>query len=629
MTFCLPQTAKDTFKEAFDSKVLTVDRLFDMTSEQRTAVFADVVGMEKAKEVNLLFEQKLVLENQRRGLINFENKLKGKDITPDKEKVYKEIMNIEEKLQSTTLNKIDRLDLLRKQAKLRKKITPDQMLAVDRHLNIISRIERLDKVLTAGSKQEFLRDLAEKKLGFSVTFDQAQIITKGASRVKELGERASGTKEGSAERKAWGEAIYDLDKYVKEVQEMGLQRMTMGEWLTSPEHWLNDVGGTMKSLKAGFDNSFFGRQGRQAFVESPTIWAKNFAKSWTDIITELKGQDAMREVMSDIFSRDNAHNGKWDNMGLDVHVAFEEVYPSGLLRNLAKSNILPIKGAGRIYKASESAFTAGAARMRADLADLFIKEGEEMGINFLDKAQAEPIGRLVNSMTGRGHLSGGLENAAKTTNILLFSIRFLKSNIDILTSIPKEAWIEGRLMTESGRAKFNAGEIYATRKAAMNTVKLIGTMAMILTAAEAMGAKVEKDPRSSDFGKIKIGKTRFDISGGLSSLVVLASRLVPTTHNGKRGQWYKDSKGKYREVRMGSGMVGQFLKNKSSPLLGLAWLLVDQQDFDGNPITPKMVANQIAQPLVINTYTDLQKPGAAPALAAMLAEVLGIGTSTY
>ncbi|WP_460315408.1 hypothetical protein, partial [Staphylococcus aureus] len=91
----------------------------------------------------------------------------------------------------------------------------------------------------------------------------------------------------------------------------------------------------------------------------------------------------------------------------------------------------------------------------------------------------------------------------------LFSAKFLKSNIDTLTA-----------------HQFNMKlSKYARKQAALNTLKIVGGIAATLAIADQLWpGSVNWDPRSSDFGKIRIGKVRFDISGGMSSLVVLAAR---------------------------------------------------------------------------------------------------------
>ena len=503
-------------------------------------------------------------------------------------------------------------------------------------------MEKLEKVLDANSKQEFLQDLTEKKLGFSVSFEQSELIMKSAKNIRESHAKLNDSIPDFGEngkqhplRQEYGMKVAILDKYIENVKEFGRTKMTVGDWLTSPEVWIDDIFGTMKSMKSGFDNSFFGRQGQQSFIESPRMWMKNFVKSWGDISKEYRGVDAMTLAKAEVFGRRNAMNGKWSNMGLYIHLAFEEAYPSHLLRGLATSKVPGVGLFGKTYKASESAFSAGAMRMRADLADMLIKRGEEMGVDFMDKAQARPIGILVNSMTGRGNLESlGLERSSRFLNVALFSARFLKSRIDVLTAPLKYATMKGK--QSLGKGDYSAGEVFARRTAALNTLYLIGSMGLILAAFDEMQpGSVNWDSRSSDFGKIKVGNTRFDVSGGLGSLIVLASRIAPSKHNGKWSQWRVNSKGKYTDLRKGGygddafDVLLDWGTNKASPGAGVLISLMKGKDFSYNPITYQSIIEQATVPITISTMMDMKDEDGAMILIGTLADALGINTSTY
>lgn len=590
MSFCLPSFAKEELIRGIREGRISPEGMAELSSVERRVLLEEFIDAETAKTVNALFESKLILKSQQIGIRNWE-----KQIVDSK------------------VNRVIKRD-------------------------IITRLEKMDKYLEAGSKQEFLQDLVEKRLGFSATFEQSQLIMKGTKQIKEAHEKITDDMPDVVDGKThparydYGMKVAILDSYIAKIKEAGIKPMSAGEWIFTPTRWIEDTFGTLKSLKSGFDNSFFLRQGRQAFMESPSIWFNNFVKSWGDIVKEFKGVDAMMLAKAEIFGRKNALNGKWDNAGLDIHIAFEEAYPSHILRGTATSKIPPIKLFGRIYKASESAFSAGAMRMRADLADLFIEKGEEMGVNFLDKEQAKPIGELVNSMTGRGNL-GVFETSGRAMNILFFSARFLKSNIDILTAPIKYGAMKAK---QAQGHKYNAGEVFARRTAALNTVKLISAIAAVLTIADTLQpGSVNWDSRSSDFGKIKIGNTRFDVTGGLGSLVILASRLAPTKHNGKWSQYTINSKGKTTNLRSeGFGrnaldVLTDWGTGKASPGAGVVLSMIKGENFDYSPVTYQSLLEQAAAPITLTSISKMKDEDAATIIIGSLAEVLGIGTSTY
>jgi hypothetical protein len=51
-------------------------------------------------------------------------------------------------------------------------------------------------------------------------------------------------------------------------------------------------------------------------------------------------------------------------------------------------------------------------------------------------------------------------------------------------------------------------------------------MSVVYLLAQLAGFDIEWDPRSSDFGKIKIGNTRIDPLGGFSQVIVFLSRVL-------------------------------------------------------------------------------------------------------
>lgn len=166
--------------------------------------------------------------------------------------------------------------------------------------------------------------------------------------------------------------------------------------------------------------------------------------------------------------------------------------------------------------------------MRADVFEKYYKMAEASGVNVNDPAQLKDIGKLVNSLTGRGYL-GQAEKVAGVVNNIFFSPRFMKANIDTLTAHQLSQGVTP----------------FVRKQAAKNLLKIATATAGILYTAEAIRpGSVDFDPRSTDFGKIKIGNTRFDVTGGMSSLVVLGARLLPTMHDGVWGQYAKTSTGK-------------------------------------------------------------------------------------
>jgi hypothetical protein len=564
MAFCLTKDKAKEFLRKIKNRELDINKLADplMSNNVRRKIFMDVLGLDEAtaKEVNALFESKLLLKYQKTGIKNWIEKTAG----------------------------------------LKSEVKRD----------LLTRVSRMEKALNLD-----YTDFIEPRLGAVTTPEQDKLIVDLA---KEVESKKALVKDDSPirskERLDYGTALVNFQEYVRELK-LQAEKKGIIDYLKRPQDILYGVGGATKSFLSTLDNSFFGRQGLKVLYTNPDIWAKNFAKSWADIGRELKGKDGMLPIKADIFSRPNAINNNYQRTGTDVGINSEEAYPSSLPEKI------PLLG--RIFKASQTAFNGAALRMRADLADKFIKQAEQQGIELTNKEQAQGIGNLVNSMTGRGSI-GKAEAIAKEINALMFSIKFLKSNFDTLTI---------HLFDPKATA-------FTKKKAAINLLKIIGSLAAIESIAYAINPEsIEFDPRSSDFGKIKVGKTRIDITGGLGSLAVLASRLVPTLHNGKLSFWQKSSTtGKWTDLAAGKygqttalDVIENFWEGKLAPMAGLLRDIWKGQNYDREK--PQIVNSlkNLTTPISTQNFETFMKAGlpAEKILMFMILDGLGFGTTQY
>jgi hypothetical protein len=566
MAFCLPKDMTAKFLAAIKDGTIKPDDLIAMSSADRRSFLAQIVGDENAKDVNALLESKLLLKDQERGLVTWAKQVAG----------------------------------------LSEPIKRD----------LVSRIEKLDRVLNPDEERAFLADYASQKIGATTTFEEAKRISEQSKNVIALKEAIpENSPIGSAERLAYGLALDEHHQYLNHL--MGKDQLSLKEIAMHPSKWFGTVAGATKGILASFDNSFFGRQGLKMLFTNPDIWSKAFVKSWGDIGKEIAGVDAMRMIKADVLSRPNAINGKYKAGGYDLGVDFEEAFPSHLPER--------IPALGRLYKASESAFNGGALRMRADYADRIIKLAEQNGIDASNPAEAAGLGLLVNAMTGRGDI-GRLKAIGNEINAAFFSIRFLKSNFDTLT------------MHRLGFSIKDAGTRAFVRKvAAQNLAKIAGGVAAILTTANFLHpGSVDFDPRSSKFGKITIGNTTFDVTGGMAPIVTLVSRIVPTLHDGQWGLWSKSPTtgnfvdlvaGKYGQ-QTAMDIVNSFWEGRLSPIAGAIRDAWKGQNYQGQAVTPLNTLANLFTPLPVQTAFQAQNESDVGArIATIILDGLGINAN--
>lgn len=554
-TFCLIPKVADQFIEKIKRGEIDPVKLAEMSSEQRRKAFG-FMGKENAVQVNRLFESKLILKNQQTGMISWAKKVGG--------------------------------------------------LTKEARRDIISRIEKMDTILTPKDQQHFLEDLASHKLGATVTMKEAAQIAELSKNVTDTRVKVDETsKRGSESRMEYGRAQVELLNLVEQLK-VETTKIKMADFKTDPMGTTGKAivrtAGFIKSMKATLDNSVIGRQGWKVLFTHPTVWAKNSYQTFVDIAKVLGGKNALDEVRAEVLSRPNAMNGNYLKEKLAVGVK-EEAYPTSLPGK--------IPGLGRVFKASEQAFTAFQYRTRADIFDRYHQIATKIG------ADPKGIGELANSLTGRGSWAG----KSQLTNNVFFSPGLMKSHIDALTF---------------GLSQRNLGS-FARKRAAINSLKIITGIASILAVANAMNEdSVETDARSSDFGKIKVGNTRFDVSGGISGYATLAMRLMrqssKSSTSGKITELNaKDKKGKPKfGAKTIKDVVYDFTENKTAPAVSVLLNIAEGQTFQGETPSPKTVARDLFVPIPITNYDELKNdPDAANKIWALIADGLGISTNTY
>lgn len=545
--FCLTGQAIEEIKKRFTSGEATPEKLAEMDTNQRHGYFASFLGEPAATKVNELFEKNLLLKNQKKGIIEWAKTISG--------------------------------------------LKPPQVR------DIVARVNKLESVLKPENEDAFLADLAGHKIGATVTAEEA-------ANIYDLAKNAQQKKEAIAQggdRQEYGRAKIAFDDYVNNLKAES-KRKPITDYL-KPQNYIEgakNVAGLAKSLKASLDNSVIGRQGLKVLFTNPDIWLKNSFQSFKDIVDTFGGKEVLDEVRADVLSRPNALNGNYRREGLAVGVR-EEAYPVHLPEK--------IPGLGKLFKASETAFTAFQYRTRADIFDRYYDAITNAG------GDVKGIGLLANSLTGRGKL-GKLEPAADVVNNLFFSPRFLKSNIDTLTAHTLDY---GSLGKE------------AKKIAAFNTLKIVGAVATMLAIAKAANPdSVETDPRSADFGKLKIGNTRFDLSGGMASILTLAARVALNSSKSSVTKVVSElDSGKFGATTKLDTLLN-FLENKASPATSVVLDLLKGKDREGQKPSVAGEANNLLMPLPISNYLELKNdPNSANILLAMIADELGISTNTY
>jgi len=351
---------------------------------------------------------------------------------------------------------------------------------------------------------------------------------------------------------------------------------------------------------ASFDNSFMGRQGLKTLIVKPKIWWDMANKSFGDFYETLKGENVKDALWADIYSDPYFLDGSYKKS--KIIAKWEEQYPVSIMERI------PVLG--RFFKASEQAFIGSALRARTSLYKNWAEQFKKNGVDITNQYQIESLGKLVNSLTARGQW--GKKGESTLARLILWAPKMLKGNIDVLT---------GHLGQDISPM--------ARKQAATNLLRIVGVTAGVMMVANAMKpGSAETDPRSADFGKIRIGNTRFDITGGAASIVTLASRLVSNSTKSSTTGEVKKYGAEYGQADRLDVLV-DFLTGKSAPPTRVLVDILKGQTFEGKKPTVGNETFKMWTPISIQNALDLKDDNSAQAVLAVILDGIGINANTY
>lgn len=201
--------------------------------------------------------------------------------------------------------------------------------------------------------------------------------------------------------------------------------------------------------------------------------------------------------------------------------------------------------------------------------------------------------RIVNAASGRGEL-GVLSGSQPFLNAVLFSPRLQAARLQI-------PYYYGKVLL--GAAKGNAADRYLAKEMTRMIGSFVAFATTFLGLCKLAGAKVETDPRSSDFGKAKFGNTRISVAGGFEQYIRLAARLISGQAKTSSGQIVSlaDLRGnRWQEI-------GRFTEMKYAPIFSIVRDIMAGENVIGEPIefTPKGIGKQVYQRTVAMFIQDM------------------------
>ncbi len=291
-----------------------------------------------------------------------------------------------------------------------------------------------------------------------------------------------------------------------------------------------------------------------------------------------------------------------------------------------------------IVRGSERAYSGFLNKLRADVFSSIMSKYDEAGTS-MNAQEMKALAKYINNATGRGDL-GRFNASSPLLTGLFFSPRLMASRFNL---------IGGALTGYSGLPA-------PVRKEAIRDLLSFGGVALTVTALAALGgADVEKDPRSSDFAKLRYGNTRYDILGGFGQYLTFGARLASYTadklYNAATdgdlidhykslgtGETKKYGKGSQFGQRTASDAASDFFANKFAPVSSYVHDFFRGsnavgEDFKFGPSWENKELGSTLQrvvPMFLQDYAEVvQEEGFAKGTAMSVPAVFGVGMQTF
>lgn len=423
-----------------------------------------------------------------------------------------------------------------------------------------------------------------------------------------------------------------------------------------------------RAIMTALDLSAVFRQGGFIVFGHPVRGAKALPDMFSAMLSEQSDfeqrQNIQRRTNAALYQRAGL---QFTGIGGDALTRVEETFASRWVEKMASFADIRIDWQnGKVFRAgakvpfailgggvrgSGRAYTAFLNRLRADSFDAMLNSLARNPEN-PTKEEIRAIAKYINVATGRGDFFGRHPGEAMTA--AFFAPRLVLSRFQLLAA------------PATGFKSFG-GSARTQRLIAQEYARFLIGVSVFITLAAMMRDEddetkfIELDPRSSAFGKVRIGDTFLDPLGGLAQVTVFTSRIltgetrkdvsaadaaymasqgVPRSERdgGLQALRAKGRLSDYVEAagdgydlpapRYGAREAGKviwdFTRSKFSPVVGWGFNIATGTDFKGDPITPLEATGQLVVPMSVGSVIDVMEAhGMARGTAINLFNILG------
>jgi hypothetical protein len=367
---------------------------------------------------------------------------------------------------------------------------------------------------------------------------------------------------------------------------------------------ITDVLNVPRSMMTSIDMSAPLRQGVLFTVTKPSKSLPAMGEMFKDFFSEKNFNQWLLDIPNNPKYQMMKDSGLYianPNKAVDGLAGREEAFMS----NLAEK--IPIWGS--LIKASSRSYVGYLNKLRVDVFTDLATKFEAEGVATPENLRS--LAKFVNNGTGRGDL-GSFNRVAAEMNTVFFSPRLVASRFQLLNPV------------------YYFKQPAPVRKEMMKSfAQFVGAGSTVLAIAAANGAEVGLDPRSTDFGKIKVGNTRWDIWGGFQQWVRVFSQVASGQRKNTKGEIVNLSKKEYPFTSRGDVAL-QFFRGKLAPIPSLIAELLDGQKLFGEELT---LTGEIAESTIPLYLQDMKAAidefGPDAIFTVGVPGFFGIGTQTY
>lgn len=382
---------------------------------------------------------------------------------------------------------------------------------------------------------------------------------------------------------------------------------------------INEAANVGRTLITSFDMSGLLRQGGFLSQANP----RAAIPAVRDMFKAARSEEGANAIDAEIRSRKNAED--YDKSKLFLSEVGEA---APKLSDREEGFVSHVAGKIPGVQSSERAYSTVLNRLRADTYDRLTNDLEKRGTKATDEEKAQ-IANFINKASGRGSLGEAGNAAGVLLSKVFFSPRYLASRVQMLAGEP--------IISASG----NIIKGGTTRQlVAREYARYLITVGTIIGLSTAGGAKVEKDPRSSDFLTLRFGNVEVDPLSGFKQVVVFGTRMLTGQTKQQNGTIADLSNPKTPLSPTRISTIERFGRSKLAPAFGAAYDVMDRdkkqaarqkfvigKDFIGRPVTPaSMLRNNLLPIGVNNVYEGLRDQGMTPQNARDLMISFGLDT---